>query len=107
MFDVPTLNLEANAYYEFANFDSYLQKPPTIASLAHTEIEQYRKKPLVFIALPICHSQSVERHVKFVAEASAQVERFDQQQDEPFDKKLNLTNLRKRVTPKSSSNNVL
>ena len=23
LFDVPTLNLEANAYYELANFDSY------------------------------------------------------------------------------------
>ena len=47
LFDVPTLNLKANAYYEFANFDSYLQKPPTIASLAHTEIEQCLKKPLI------------------------------------------------------------
>ena len=58
------------------------------------------------ITLPICHSQSVERHVKFVAQASAQVERFDQQRDESFDKKLNLANLRKRLTPKSSSNKV-
>ena len=47
LFDVPTLNLEANANYEYANFDSYLQKPPTIASLAHKEIEQCLKKPLV------------------------------------------------------------
>ena len=59
------------------------------------------------IALPKCHSQSVERHVKSVAEASAQVEMFDQQRDESLDKKLNLANLQKRLTPKSSSNNVL
>ena len=32
-FDLPSLNLEANAYYELANFDSYLQKPPAIANL--------------------------------------------------------------------------
>ena len=50
-FDVPTLNLEANANYEYTNFDSYLQKPPTIASLAHTEIEQCLKKPLVLYYL--------------------------------------------------------
>ena len=47
LFDVPTLNLEANAYYEFANFDSYQQKPLTIASLADTEIEECLKKLLV------------------------------------------------------------
>ena len=46
LFDVPTPHL-ANAYYEFTNFDSYQQKLPTIASLAHTEIEQCLRKPLV------------------------------------------------------------
>ena len=40
LFDVPTLNLEANAYCELANFVSYQQKPPAIASLADTEIEE-------------------------------------------------------------------
>ena len=33
LFDLPSLNLEANAYYELANFDSYQQKPPAIANL--------------------------------------------------------------------------
>ena len=47
LFDVPTLNLEANAYYELANFYSYQQRPQAIASLADTEIEEYLKKPLV------------------------------------------------------------
>ena len=47
LFDVPTLNLEANAYYKLASFDSYGQKPPAIASLADTEIEECLKKPLV------------------------------------------------------------
>ena len=53
LFDVPTLNLEANAYYELANSDSCQQKPPAIATLAYTEIEECLKKPLV----PICYSQ--------------------------------------------------
>ena len=46
LFDVPTPHL-ANAYYEFANFDSYQQKSPTIVSLAHTDIKQCLRKPLV------------------------------------------------------------
>ena len=33
LFDLPALNLEANAHYELANFDSYQQKPPAIANL--------------------------------------------------------------------------
>ena len=33
LFDLPSLNLEANAYYELANFDSYQRKPPAIANL--------------------------------------------------------------------------
>ena len=37
LFDVPTLNLEANAYYEIANVDSHQQQPPAIASLTDTE----------------------------------------------------------------------
>ena len=47
LFDVPTLNLEANVYHEFVNFHSYQQKPLTIASLADTEIEECLKKLLV------------------------------------------------------------
>ena len=47
LFDVPTLNLKANAYYEIANVDSYQQQPPAIASLLETEIEKCLKKPLV------------------------------------------------------------
>ena len=32
LFNVPTLNLEANAYYELANFDSDQQQLPATAS---------------------------------------------------------------------------
>ena len=66
LFDVPTLNLEANAYYELAI---------AIASLTDREIEECLKKPLV-LQYP-CHKQSVERHVKLVVEESAQVAGFD------------------------------
>ena len=31
LFDLPSLNLEANAYYELANFDFCQQKPPAIS----------------------------------------------------------------------------
>ena len=33
LFDLPSLNLEVNAYYELADFDSYQKKPPAIANL--------------------------------------------------------------------------
>ena len=75
LFDVPTLNLEANAYFELANVDSYLQQPPIIASLTDREIDECLKKPLVFHHP--CLSQSEERHVKLVVEESAQVAGFD------------------------------
>ena len=68
-FDVPTLNLEANAYCDLANFDSYQQQPQAIASLTDTEIEKCLKKPLALHYLSRC--QSVERPIKRVAEASA------------------------------------
>ena len=46
LFDLPSLNLEANAYYELANFDSYEQKPPAIANPTDTEIEERLEKHL-------------------------------------------------------------
>ena len=76
-FDVPTLNLEANAYHELGNVESHQQQPRAIASLTDTEVEKCLKKSLV-LHHP-CHNQSVERHVKLVAEASAQVAGFDRQ----------------------------
>ena len=62
LFNVPTLNLEANAYYKLANFDSYQQQSPATASL--TDTEKCLKKPLVLHYQ--CHNQSVERHVKLI-----------------------------------------
>ena len=76
LFDVATLNLEANAYYELGNVNSYLQQPPAIASHIDTEIEKCLKKLLVLHHL--CHNQSVERHIKLVMKTSAQVAGFDE-----------------------------
>ena len=75
LFDVPTLNVEANAYYELANFDSYQEQPPAIASLTDTEIEECPKKHLVLHYLS--HCQSVEWYIKPVAEASALTRKSD------------------------------
>ena len=101
MYQLPTLDLKANVYCKFANFDSNQQKSPTIA---HTEIEQFLKKPLVLHYLAICHSQCVEQHTKFVAEATAQVERFDQQRDESFNKKIKSRKLTKTFDTKNQFN---
>ena len=61
LFDLPLLNLEANAYYELANYDSYQQKPPAIANLTDTKIEECLEKLLVLhYPYAIAHSQSVE-----------------------------------------------
>ena len=44
LFDVPTLNLEANAYHDLVNFE---QNPTAITSLTDTEIEDGLKKTLI------------------------------------------------------------
>ena len=98
MFYVPTPNFEASAYNELANFDSYQQKPPAIASLADTEIDECVEETSG-ITPPICHSQSMERHVKFVAEASAQVARVDRR-DASFHKKVKSRKLTKTFDTK-------
>ena len=49
--------------------------PPAIRHLSDSEIEDCRMKPLI-LCRP-CHNQTVERHVKLVTEASAQVTGFE------------------------------
>ena len=78
LFDLPLLNLEANVYYEIANSDFYQEKLSAIANLTDTKIQECLEKPEVLHYLNvIALSQSVERHMKLVAEAFAQVERVD------------------------------
>ena len=51
------------------------QQPPATIYLSDIEIEDCRTKPLV-LRHP-CYNQTVERHVKLVTEASAQVTGFE------------------------------
>ena len=75
LFHLPTLNLEADTYYELADLEICQQQPPAIRHLSDSEIEDCRMKPLI-LHHP-CHNQTVERHVKLVTEASAQVTGFE------------------------------
>ena len=57
------------------NLTSCHQQPPVIEHLTDLDIEQCRIRPLQ-LDHP-CHNQCVERHVKMVTEAAAQVEGFE------------------------------
>ena len=73
-FDLPTINLAATSFDKMVNLNSWQHQPPAIGHLTDVDIEQCRVRPLT-LHHP-CHNQSVERHVKLVTEASAQVEGF-------------------------------
>ena len=89
LFHLPTLNLEADTYYELADLEICQQQPPAIRHLSDSEIEDCQMKPLIL--LHPCHNQTVERHVKLVTEASAQVTGL-KEETELFAKKLDLAN---------------
>ena len=71
LFEPPTLDLTVNSYYKMVNLTSCHQQPPVIEHLTDLDIEQCRIRPLQ-LDHP-CHNQCVERHVKMVTEAAAQV----------------------------------
>ena len=73
-FDLPTINLAATSFDKMVDLNSWQHQPPAIGHLTDVDIEQCRVRPLT-LHHP-CHNQSVERHVKLVTEASAQVEGF-------------------------------
>ena len=75
LFEPPTLDLTVNSYYKMVNLTSCHQQPPVIEHLTDLDIEQCRIRPLQ-LDHP-CHNQCVERHVKMVTEATAQVEGFE------------------------------
>ena len=75
LFEPPTLDLTVNSYYKMVNLTSCHQQPPVIEHLTDLDIEQCRIRPLQ-LDHP-CHNQCVERHVKMVTEAAAQVEGFE------------------------------
>ena len=67
--------MEADTCYELADLEICQQQPPAIRHLSDSEIEDCRMKPLI-LHHP-CHNQTVERHVKLVTEALAQVTGFE------------------------------
>ena len=104
LFDEPTLNLEANAYHELANFDSYQQKPPAIARLTDTEIEGCLKKPLVLPYLYVI-ANLWSGTLNLLRKCLRKLQDLIHEMSHST-KKLNLANLRKRLIPKSNSNKV-
>ena len=75
-FCVPKINVEAKVYYRMVNLnDPGVTEPPVTKRMSIEQIEQFRTKPLR-LGHP-CHSQSVERHVKLVSEASQTVAGFE------------------------------
>lgn len=75
-FRVPKINFDAQKYYEMIDYESYINAlPPLIRSLTCEEIESYindNEKLLPLAKFP-CHTQSVERCIRLVTEASAAV----------------------------------
>ena len=67
--------MEADTYYELADLEICQPQSPAIRHSSDSEIEDCRMKPLI-LHHP-CHNQTVERHVKLVTEASAQVTGFE------------------------------
>ena len=111
LFSVPTLNVKANAYSEFAIFDFYQQKPPSIASLAllhnaHTEIEQRLKKPQVIHYLYVI-ANLWSGTSNLLRKRLHKCKNLINNKRSHSTKPLNLANLQKRLTPKSSSNELL
>ena len=72
-FCVPKINVEAKVYGNLN--DPGVTEPPVTKRMSIEQIEQFRSKPLR-LCHP-CHSQSVERHVKLVSEASQTVAGFE------------------------------
>ena len=97
LFHLPTLNLEADTYYELADLEICQQRSPAIRHLSDSEIEDSRMKPLILHHS--CHNQTVERHVKLVTEASAQVTGFERR-DGLIRQKIRSRKLLKKLTLK-------
>ena len=76
-FDIPKLNFSAIDYIDLIEWQNLnITEPPVISTLSKAEIEEYIASECVpaleFPKFP-CHTQSVERSVKLVTEASAAV----------------------------------
>ena len=77
MFRMPKINFEAKHYMDLINWKSVdIFIPPILQFLTRTEIEDIIQAPYKFPSFP-CHSQSVERCVKLVSEASLRVSDYE------------------------------
>ena len=72
---IPPIDINAGHYSELIDWDddeSILTEPPMFAELSNTEIEKIELETLQIPDYP-CNTQSVERYVKLVTEASEAV----------------------------------
>ena len=75
-FTMPTLNCDANEFFEMSDLKSdHVCIPLLLKDYSKIEIEQFVNSPLE-VNHP-CHNQTVERHVKLVTEASSMVSTFE------------------------------
>jgi len=88
LFHLPTINV----YFQLADIETFSQQPPANAHLTNDSIEDCRMKPSLLYHP--CHNQTVERHVKLVTEASAQVAGFERR-DGIIGQKIKSRNLMK------------
>ena len=89
---VPMFHLPSK-YYESVDIESYQQQPPAIEKSIDTEIGERLMKPLSLYQS--CHNQTVERHVKSVTEACAQVTGY-KRRDELIRQKIKSCNLMRK-----------
>ena len=76
-FVMPKVNFQSKHYMDLVNWNSSdIYIPPVIQFLAVNEIKSIVEAPYRFPDIP-CHSQSVERCVKLVSEASSQVADYE------------------------------
>ena len=72
VFRVPPLNWEAESYDEIVSLAGHVTEPPVTRQMTEQELQSARDDPPTLPEFP-CHSQSVERCVKMVTEASRAV----------------------------------
>ena len=72
VFRVPCLNWRAEHFTDMISWCGRITEPPVTKDLSDSEITSARDQPLELPGFP-CHSQSVERCVKLVTEASQSV----------------------------------
>ena len=77
VFKVPTLNFNAQSYYDMVDWQSLdLTEPPLTKNIETENIMKFihlRDAPKFHAKAIPCHTQAVERHIKHVMEASQKI----------------------------------